>query len=101
MEHGSTKDGRARSYMSEMTEKIDLSKNTLMKPGHQYRLYIRAKDANGESVIGNRNYFATINWDKLIDPGFYVETRPVNNGQGLSISVPRRIRTRHLRKVNM
>lgn len=81
------KDGRARSYMSEMTEKIDLSKNTLMKPGHQYRLYIRAKDANGESVIGNRNYFATINWDKLIDPGFYVETRPVNNGQGLSISV--------------
>lgn len=62
----------ARSYMSEMTEKIDLSKNTLMKPGHQYRLYIRAKDANGESVIGNRNYFATINWDKLIDPGFYV-----------------------------
>lgn len=70
------KDGRARSYMSEMTEKIDLSKNTLMQPGHQYRLYIRAKDANGESVIGNRNYFATINWDKLIDPGFYVETRP-------------------------
>ena len=70
-----------------MTEKIDLSKNTLMKPGHQYRLYIRAKDANGESVIGKQKLFsATINWDKLIDPGFYVETRPVNNGQGLSIS---------------
>lgn len=81
------KDDRAWTYMPEMTETIDLSKNTLMQPGNTYRLYIEAKDSQGNSVTGKKTSYATIVWDKLIDPGFYVETRPTNNGAGLEISV--------------
>lgn len=81
------KDDQPWSYMSEMTETINISKNTLMQPGNTYRLYIEAKDNQGHSVTGNTQYFATIVWDKLIDPGFYVESKPINNGNGLEISV--------------
>lgn len=78
--------GAAWSYMSEMSETINLSTNSLMQPGNTYRLYIHAKDSKGNSVTKNEAY-VTIVWNKLFDAGFYVETRPGDDGKSLAIDV--------------